>query len=63
MPVRMEKSELAKLELDCAVREATFGDFEAICQVKRRNGLSPEITWVGRDYGMKTHFGSNFRSL
>jgi hypothetical protein len=41
MSVRIVKSEPAKQELDCTVREATFGDFEAICHVKRRNGLGP----------------------
>ncbi len=36
-----DKSERANQELDCIVREATLGDFEAICQVKQRNGLEP----------------------
>jgi len=35
-------SETVKQELECTVREATWDDFEAICQVKRRNGIVPE---------------------
>ncbi len=35
-------SETAKQELECTVREATWDDFEAICHVKRRNGIVPE---------------------
>jgi hypothetical protein len=39
MSERGDKSEAANQELDCTVRETTFGDFEAICQVMQRNGL------------------------
>ncbi|MGD0521590.1 MAG: hypothetical protein ABSA48_10080 [Terracidiphilus sp.] len=39
MSVRGDTDEPANQELDCTVREATFGDYEAICQVKLRNGL------------------------
>jgi hypothetical protein len=42
MAVRREKSEPAKEELECIVREATWDDFEVICQVKKRNGVVPE---------------------
>jgi hypothetical protein len=41
MSARGDKSEAANQDLDCIVREATWDDFEAICQVKRRNGLEP----------------------
>ena len=41
MAVLSEKSAPTKQELDCTVREATWDDFEAICQVKQRNGLVP----------------------
>jgi hypothetical protein len=48
MSMRSDKSEPANQEIDCSVREATFGDYEAICQVKRRNGLGCEdyLDWV-----------------
>ena len=35
-----DKSKLVNQETDCSVREAVLGDYEAICQVKLRNGLS-----------------------
>jgi hypothetical protein len=41
MHVHDDKSEPVNQELDCIVREATLSDFEAINQVKRRNGLKP----------------------
>lgn len=39
MPERSDKSEPANQEIECSVREATLGDYEAISQVKQRNGL------------------------
>ena len=41
MAVRSAKSEPARQNLECTIREATWDDFEAICQVKLRNGLMP----------------------
>jgi len=42
MSVHDDKSEPANQGLDCIVREAALGDFEAICKVMRRNGIEPE---------------------
>jgi hypothetical protein len=48
MSVRSDKNEPANQEIDCSIREATFGDYEAISQVKRRNGLDvvDYLDWV-----------------
>jgi hypothetical protein len=48
MSERSDKGETANQEIDCSVREATFGDYEAISQVKRRNGLDvvDYLDWV-----------------
>ncbi len=49
MSVRGDKSEAANQEIDCTVREASLGDFEAICQVMRRNGLDyPNYSYWAR---------------